>query len=203
MKYTITATEHDGLNTQTLVITLDVFKEDIDVMKACRAAANEFIQTKDGREVYRYNSECFNWGDFNECVPNDICEKYGFRKIDYDVANTDVIWDEQLIDEPEKSLLERLSEVKDLQFIDGAKDVPPIDQTGKTDFADYNWFVALTEDAASQAELILDDNYLCEDIEKGKVYCIEEWDENISVYTLDDCKSFAKEFFGLFEAYDN
>ena len=100
MKYTITATEHDGLDTRTLVINLDVFKENIDVVEACKEATREFVATTDGLKTYIGNCDCFNWADFEAYVPNDICEKYGFRKIDSDVANIDVNWDEQLIDEP-------------------------------------------------------------------------------------------------------
>ena len=100
MKYTITATEHDGFDTRTLVINLEVFKEDIDVIEACKEAAREFTATNDGLGTYISNCECFNWADFEMYVPNDICEKYGFRKINSDVANIDVNWDEQLIDEP-------------------------------------------------------------------------------------------------------
>lgn len=100
MKYTITATEHDGFDTRTLIINLDVFKEDIDIIEACKEATREFTATDDGFNTYINNCKCFNWADFEMYVPNDICEKYGFRKIDSNVTNIDVNWDEQLIDEP-------------------------------------------------------------------------------------------------------
>ena len=121
----------------------------------------------------------------------------------FDDMNSCNEYEQSLSEESEKSIIEQLSEVKGLQFIDEAKDVPPIDQACKTDFASYYWFVPLTKTAASKAERILWNNYLQEVVEKGKVYCIEEWEGDESVYSLDDCRSFAKEFFDLFEAYNN
>ena len=100
MKYTISATEHDGFDTRTMSIELEVFKEDIDVLDAIKEACREYTTTENGLKTYIGNCDCFNWADFDMYVPNEICEKYGFRKIKSDVSNIDVNWDEQLVDDP-------------------------------------------------------------------------------------------------------
>lgn len=96
MRYTITATDRDGFETYTTVINLDVFRKDVDIVEACKEAAREYVSTKEGLQVYIEHCEWFNWADFDVYVPNKICEKYGFRKIDSDAVNIDVILDEQL-----------------------------------------------------------------------------------------------------------
>ena len=74
-------------------------KQDVDIVKAVKNASREFIQTELGRSLYAYNCYCFNWGDFWNNVPNEICEKYGFKKIDSGVSNFQVNLNEQLVDD--------------------------------------------------------------------------------------------------------
>ncbi len=37
-------------------------------------------------------------GDMVNCVPNSICEKYGFKKCDSVLSDIDIDWDDQLAD---------------------------------------------------------------------------------------------------------
>ena len=99
--FTITAIERDGLSTRVLTIMLDLLEEDIDIMSAIKEATREYIlYTDEGRRTYAYNCHQFNWADFDANVPNEICEKHGFRKVDSAINNVDVDWDAQLMDEP-------------------------------------------------------------------------------------------------------
>lgn len=99
MIYTINAIDRDGLRINIFTLKFDVFRDGIDIVDACKAAAREFTATSDGFCAYMHNCENFNWGDFVD-VPNTICEKYGFRKINAEFTDTDVDYNEQLIDEP-------------------------------------------------------------------------------------------------------
>ena len=100
MNYVITAIEQDGFDYRTLNIELEILDESIDVIEACKEAAREFVATEEGLKTYLSNCECFNWADFELYVPNEICERHGFRKIDTETSNAQVNWDEQLTDEP-------------------------------------------------------------------------------------------------------
>lgn len=100
MKKTIVATEQDGLETRSITIDLEILDESIDVVEACKEAAREYVATQEGLKTFLYNCSAFNWGDFASEVPNEICEKHGFRKIDTDTETIDVYFDEQLVDEP-------------------------------------------------------------------------------------------------------
>lgn len=96
---TITAIECDGMDVRTLTITLKIFDSTIDIKSAIKNACNDYVKTREGLETYRYNCDLFNWADFESNVPNSICRRYGFEKIDSVVSEEDVNWDEQLIDE--------------------------------------------------------------------------------------------------------
>lgn len=98
MLKTIVARDVDGLDVYVLTITLDV-EDGIDIKQAVMDACKEYCFTEEGRTTYdRCNCRCFNWADFDMYVPNDICEKHGFRKID--VRTTlEFNLNEQLVDE--------------------------------------------------------------------------------------------------------
>lgn len=98
INHIITAVERDGFNLRTLTMTFRV-KQDVDIVKAVKNASREFILTELGRSLYAYNCYCFNWGDFWDNVPNEICEKHGFRKIDSGISDFAVDWNEQLVDD--------------------------------------------------------------------------------------------------------
>ena len=74
--------------------------QNFDLLKAVRAAATDYAKTPDGFQLYEHNVCEINWGDFNVHVPNEICEKHGFRKVDADfLPDIYVNFDEDLVDE--------------------------------------------------------------------------------------------------------
>lgn len=96
MQKVIVATDQDGLNVRTCVIVLDV-QDGVDAEKAVRDACKEYCQTEEGKQTYIGNCESFNWGDFDAYVPNSICQKHGFTKIDFEVNTENVDFNEQLV----------------------------------------------------------------------------------------------------------
>ncbi len=100
MNYVITAIERDGFNFRTLNITLEIIDESINVLEACKEAVREYVTTEEGLKTYLGNCERFNWADFESYVPNEICERHGFRKINTGASRAEVNWDEELIGEP-------------------------------------------------------------------------------------------------------
>lgn len=95
---TINAIEHDGLKERMLTMLFDVPDEEFDLISAVKAAAKEYCMTEDGLKTYIGNCSSFNWADFECYVPNEICMKYGFRKINGSLSDISVNWDEQLVD---------------------------------------------------------------------------------------------------------
>ena len=96
----IVATEAYGLDVTNLVMVLDVNSEDINIEQAVLDACKEYCLTNEGKRTFEGNCNCFNWGDFDTYVPNEICEKYGFRKVESNVAE-EFNFDQQLVDEYE------------------------------------------------------------------------------------------------------
>ena len=94
----IVALDRDGLDTRIVVITVNV-DEGVDVEKAIKAACTEYCKTEEGRKTYEGNCNCFNWGDFDTYVPNDICRKHGFSKAGLEIQAEEVDFNEQLVDE--------------------------------------------------------------------------------------------------------
>ena len=95
---TFIATEVDGLIIRNLIIELEIIDKGIDIKQAVLDACKEYCQTEEGKAVYDGNCCSFNWGDFDTYVPNKICEKYGFRKLN-SVTAEQVSFDEQLVEE--------------------------------------------------------------------------------------------------------
>lgn len=99
---TIIATEHDGIDTRVLVINVRVLNGDLQVFNlegAVQKAVHEFLCTKEGIGIYESNCEIFDWGDFEQNVPNEICRKHGFEKIESTLSDLNVNWDEHLADD--------------------------------------------------------------------------------------------------------
>lgn len=99
----IIATEQDGLKTRTIAIPckIHIGNPNFSLADAVRNAVKEYLHTEEGKETYGYNCRCFNWADFDVHVPNSICLKYGFEKMETSGKNLTVDWDEQLADEAE------------------------------------------------------------------------------------------------------
>lgn len=102
---TIVALENDGLAQLALVINCEILKDNISLQSAIRDATAEWVQTKSGQEEFHRNLDNFNWADFAQSVPNEICEKYGFRKT-YAMADTIVDWNEQLVSPTLKRIID-------------------------------------------------------------------------------------------------
>lgn len=117
--------DRDELNVKTMVLTLDV-EEGINVIEAVRKACTEYCKTEEGRKTYIGNCDNFNWGDFEAYVPNDICGKYGIRKIDSFMCEDELDFNEQLVDEEE--VLYRKGEInsKDLCELYNSSDIDTI-----------------------------------------------------------------------------
>lgn len=98
---TITAIERDGLEVRTLTMVFEVPSKDFDLKAAVMAAATEYCKTEAGRKEYSHNCRCFNWGDFAMSVPNEICERFGFKQVDSVLSDIEVNWDEHLVDDDE------------------------------------------------------------------------------------------------------
>lgn len=101
MLKTVIAVENDWLDTRVLVLNLDIPNKEFDWKSAVEAACVEFCQTAEGQNVFKHNCNCFNWADFDLYVPDEICQKHGFRKIDAVIADETVNFDEQLVDDSE------------------------------------------------------------------------------------------------------
>lgn len=98
MLKTIVAIDVDGLDVDVLTIALDV-EDGIDIKHAVMDACKEYCLTEDGQDTYdECNCRCFNWADFDAYVPNELCEKHGFRKVDV-CTTLEFDLNEQLVDE--------------------------------------------------------------------------------------------------------
>lgn len=98
MLRTIVAVEHDGVEVRVLALNFEVPSASFDLKTAVKAACTEYCKTEQGLATYRYNCSSFNWADFAMSVPNEICEKYGFKLLQSEVSDEDVDWDEELVD---------------------------------------------------------------------------------------------------------
>ena len=96
----IIATRHDGRRTHTIVYTFDVPDANFDLEAAIKSAATDYAKTEDGMELYEHNHNEINYGDFSMYVPNEFCEKHGFKKVDTELLpDIHVNFDEDLVDE--------------------------------------------------------------------------------------------------------
>ena len=85
--------------TLSLQILDSKIKTKSDILAAIKKAAKHYVtNTKQGKADYEYNCNCFNWADFETAVPNKICQKYGFIKIENTPdIHISVNWNEQLV----------------------------------------------------------------------------------------------------------
>ena len=103
----ITAREYANRDIQQFTLLLEILSPDIktttDLEIAVQEACTEYVKTEEGKQIYSYNCRNFNWGDFDMYVPEDICKKYGFRKLKSPKTEMDftVNLDEHLIDDEE------------------------------------------------------------------------------------------------------
>lgn len=98
---TVTATEAEGIAWKTYTFHLLKANDSINVTEAVKAACTEYCSTPEGRKTFEGNCDNFNWGDFDAYVPNEICEKYGIRKVDSFAEQINASFDEMLVNESE------------------------------------------------------------------------------------------------------
>ncbi|TCO97346.1 hypothetical protein EV206_108150 [Flavonifractor plautii DSM 6740] len=94
---TILVIEHDGLAVRAFTIAFALRSPDFDWKAAVKAACEEYVQSEEGRKVYQYNCGCFNWADFVQHVPKELCIKHGLLRCDDELAEETVDWDEELV----------------------------------------------------------------------------------------------------------
>ena len=75
----------------------------LDVRKALKAAAAEYLQTPQGQGYrdYELGSDVFNWGDAVVAIPDEILQSQGIQQIRVEMENEDVLvvnHDEALVD---------------------------------------------------------------------------------------------------------
>jgi len=97
MLHTIAAIIHDPKYPSASIITLESTSDDLDIIKAVKDACNEHCRTEGGKRDLEATCGDFNWGDFITYVPNEICERHGFRYVNT-VDTITVDHDELLID---------------------------------------------------------------------------------------------------------
>lgn len=93
----ITATETEGCETRNLTMIFEV-EDSINLYEAIKAACQDYCLTEEGKRTYEGNCNAFNWGDFDVYVPDAICQKHGFKKLNSVMAE-EYIFDEQLVSE--------------------------------------------------------------------------------------------------------
>ena len=101
MRRIITAIERDGMDIRILTLVFEVPDNDFNLEQAVRKACTAYCKTEEGKAVYEGNCQSFNWADFEAEVPNEICQQFGFQKIDSDVDTIEVNWDEHLVNDDE------------------------------------------------------------------------------------------------------
>ena len=84
MLYIINSADYDGHHidiTSVLLESDETPEGEFDIDVAISKAINEYVRTDKGFHILAENGGTLNLDIFNDCVPNEICEKYGFRKI--------------------------------------------------------------------------------------------------------------------------
>lgn len=81
-------------------ITLRLLDESArkNIIEHAKDACREYVQTKEGRELFDYYCGCFHWDDFVQNVPNWICRRHGFEIVECHEDEIHVELDEPLVD---------------------------------------------------------------------------------------------------------
>lgn len=77
--------DQDGLDVTLHNICIRTSLPDADILPAIKAAAQEYLDTPDGLRIWDENCECFNYGDFDLNVPDEVCGHHGFHIIRDDI----------------------------------------------------------------------------------------------------------------------
>ena len=84
MFYIINSADYDGRRIDITSVLLESDKtpeEGFDIDAAVSKAVNEYVRTDEGFRILAENDGTLNLDIFNDCIPNEICEKYGFHKV--------------------------------------------------------------------------------------------------------------------------
>jgi hypothetical protein len=98
----IMATEGYGNDRDAVSIRLVLFDSSLktaeDIIGAVKKAVRYYTKrTSEERATYEMNCQAFNWGDFYNFVPNEICQRFGFRKEeDVPELTVETVFGEQL-----------------------------------------------------------------------------------------------------------
>lgn len=76
---TIISYAQDEDDISSFAMHFEVPSADFDLVNAIIAASVEYCQTEEGRKIYLGNAHSFTFEDFSIYVPQEICEKHGFR----------------------------------------------------------------------------------------------------------------------------
>jgi hypothetical protein len=96
MKYRISAINHDGRHPASMSFIFEDIVGNLNMKQAIRDAAYEFAHTELGLELLDYYGGGFSWGDVAD-IPEEICEKHGFRLEDFFVADATTDYYEALV----------------------------------------------------------------------------------------------------------
>ena len=78
----LVAKENIGLDENIVVIPFKVENTNVSIEELVAKATKEFLNTEDGKKVLEETCGNFNYADFDTYVPNSICGKYGFLKLE-------------------------------------------------------------------------------------------------------------------------
>lgn len=102
MTQVIILKDQDGMDIALTALLLETEDNTTDMRASVKSACEEYLSTPEGRETYEHNCRNFNWGDFILYVPNEICRKHGFTKIDTFTQDGEIDYNEQLAKIPDE-----------------------------------------------------------------------------------------------------
>lgn len=83
---TLILKDQDGLSEKFYTINVLTSLPEDEIIPAIKAAAQDYLNTPEGRQIWEDNNGNFNYGDFNLCVPNKICIPHGIYLLDNPVT---------------------------------------------------------------------------------------------------------------------
>ena len=85
-----------GVNLCGYQLSVSDYDSQEDVLQRIRDAAKEYCNTKNGRDTFKQNCNCFNYGDFFTFVPEKILRDHGIYRA-VTTETIDVCFDKQLV----------------------------------------------------------------------------------------------------------
>ena len=97
--YILKATRYIGRTLENFDLFIEA-ENGVDVLKACKAAARDYVLTDKGLAAYAENGYSLNWDWFDKHVHNKFCKRHGFRKLGYRYSDFQLNMNEELVDPP-------------------------------------------------------------------------------------------------------